>query len=97
LRGEKQSREPVFWHYPHYGNQGGAPYGAVRSGNWKLIEWYEDMRVELYDLKNDIGEQHDLTREKPAKVAELKLLLNDWRKDVNALMPTPNPNFIGAK
>lgn len=97
LRGEKQSRGPVFWHYPHYGNQGGAPYGAVRSGDWKLIEWYEDMRVELYDLKNDIGEQHDLTREEPAKAAELKLLLNDWRKQVNALMPTPNPNFKGVE
>ena len=55
------------------------------------------MRVELYDLKNDIGEQHDLTREEPAKAAELKLLLNDWRKQVNALMPTPNPNFKGVE
>jgi len=97
LRGEKQSRGPVFWHYPHYGNQGGAPYGAVRAGDWKLIEWYEDMSVELYDLKNDIGEQHDLTRENPAKVAELKLLLHDWREQVNALMPTPNPNYKGSK
>jgi len=69
----------------------------VRSGDWKLIEWYEDMRVDLYDLKNDIGEHHDLTRENPAKAAELKLLLSDWRKQVIALMPTPNPDFLGAK
>jgi arylsulfatase A-like enzyme len=97
LRGAKHSRGPVFWHYPHYGNQGGAPYGAVRSGDWKLIEWYEDMSVELYDLKSDIGEQHDLTLENPAKAAELRLLLDDWRKQVNALMPTPNPDYQGSK
>jgi arylsulfatase A-like enzyme len=98
LRGEKQTRGPVFWHYPHYGNQGGAPFGAVRAGDWKLIEWYEDGRVELYDLKNDLGEQRDLAKENPAKAAELADLLHDWRKQVGAKMPTPNPNYRpGAK
>ena len=98
LRGEKQSRGPVFWHYPHYGNQGGAPYGAVRAGDFKLIEWYEDMRVELYDLKKDLGEQHDLAKENPVKAAELTKLLHDWCKQVDVKMPTPNPNYeSGAK
>lgn len=92
LHGDKQSRGAVFWHYPHYGNQGGAPFGAVRDGDWKLIEWYEDMRVELYDLKNDLGEQRDLSKDNPTKAAKLTKLLHGWREQVGAKMPKPNPN-----
>lgn len=93
LRGEKQSRGPVFWHYPHYGNQGGAPFGAVRDGDFKLIEWYEDMCVELYDLKKDLSEQHNLAQENPTQAGELITLLHDWRRQVGAIMPTPNPAY----
>jgi arylsulfatase A-like enzyme len=97
LRGGKASRGPVFWHYPHYGNQGGAPYGAVRDENWKLIEWYEDDSLELFNLMNDLGEQHNLAAHNPQKVKELHAKLIAWRKKVGALMPTPkikpaNPN-----
>ena len=53
-------RDAIFWHYPHYGNQGGFPGGVIRMGDWKLIEFYEDNRIELYNLKEDPGEQHDL-------------------------------------
>jgi hypothetical protein len=84
---------PLFWHYPHYSNQGGSPNGAVRLGDFKLIEWYEDMECELFNLKNDLGEQHDLAKENLAKAAELKKLLHAWREQVNAQMPTPNPNY----
>ena len=56
----RSAARPLFWHYPHYGNQGGAPGGAVRDGDWKLIEWYEDGRLELYNLEDDLGEQHNL-------------------------------------
>ncbi|NQX01451.1 sulfatase-like hydrolase/transferase, partial [bacterium] len=98
LKGAKLPERPLFWHYPHYSNQGSPPHGAVRVGDFKLIEWYEDMNVELYDLKNDLGEQHDLANENPAKAAELASRLHDWRQQVDAQMPTPNPDYRpGAK
>jgi arylsulfatase A-like enzyme len=84
---------PLYWHYPHYGNQGGAPHGVIRDGDWKLIEWYEDGALELYDVPRDISEQHNLAARQPEKVKELHAKLVAWRKDVGALMPTPNPNF----
>jgi arylsulfatase A-like enzyme len=96
LKGGKQPERPLFWHYPHYSNQGGSPHGAVRVGDFKLIEWYEDMSVELYDLKNDLGEQCNLAEDNSAKAAELAKLLHDWRKQVGAQMPTPNPNYRPA-
>lgn len=90
LRGGQQARKPVFWHYPHYGNQGGAPCGAVRDGNWKLIEWYEDGMVELFNLANDLGEQHNLAEQEPERAKALLEKLRQWRKDVGAKMPTLN-------
>ncbi len=87
----KLDTRPLFWHYPHYGNQGGSPGGVVRFGNWKLIEFYEDGRVELYNLAKDIGEKNNLTKKMPKKTARLRKMLDDWRKSVNAAMPTPNP------
>ena len=97
LKGDSLSERPLFWHYPHYSNQGGAPNGAVRVGNFKLIEWYEDMRVELYNLNDDLGEHHDLAVSMPEKTAALRSLLHNWRTQVKAQMPTLNlsydPNF----
>jgi len=86
-------RKAVYWHYPHYSNQGGKPGGAVRAGNFKLIESYEDGRVELYNLRADIGEQHDLAAEMPDKADELRQTLHQWRREVGAVMPEPNPNW----
>jgi len=88
----KQNREAIFWHYPHYGNQGGSPGSAVRAGDYKLIEWFEDGRVELYNLKKDISEQNNLIDKMPQKAAQLTKMLSRWRKEVDARMPTPNPN-----
>ncbi|MEX2215114.1 MAG: sulfatase [Phycisphaeraceae bacterium] len=94
LRGEKDlKRDAIYWHYPHYGNQGGSPSGAIRSGKYKLIQFYEDDRVELYDLENDLSEKNDLSKEKPQVAAELQAKLQAWLKDVKAQMPTPNPKF----
>lgn len=98
LRGEEHlPQRPLFWHYPHYGNQGGAPGGAVRLGPWKLIEWYEDGRLELFHLGDDLGEQRNLAEQHPDKVQELHALLGAWRKDVGAQMPTANPKYRPPK
>ncbi|WP_020602958.1 sulfatase [Spirosoma spitsbergense] len=95
LRGKKMPRGPVYWHYPHYGNQGGSPGSAVRDGDWKLIEWFEDGRgLELYNLSSDIGEQKNLAASNPAKVRELHDKLVSWRKAVDARLPTKNPAAV---
>jgi len=86
-------RKAIYWHYPHYHGSGNRPSGAVRAGDYKLIEWYENNRIELYNLKNDIGEKHDLSTEMPKKAAELRKMLHTWRKGVNAKMPVPDPEY----
>lgn len=96
LRGEQDlRREAIFWHYPHYGNQGGTPGCSVRAGDYKLIEFFEDGRLELYDLRADIGEQHNLSREEPDRTEHLHGLLRSWREDIGAKLPTPNPDWRG--
>ncbi len=84
-------RRDIFWHYPHYGNQGGSPSGAIRSGDEKLIEFFEDERIELYDIRADIGETRDLAFSRPEKARELRERLRRWRREVGARMPTANP------
>jgi arylsulfatase A-like enzyme len=86
-------REAIYWHYPHYHPGGATPYGAVRAGPWKLIEFYEDQRAELYNLDQDIGESRDLAAEKPDLVRQLRSRLDAWRVSVGAQLPTPNPQF----
>ncbi len=88
-------RQAIYWHYPHYSNQGGTPGGAVRTGDFKLIEFYEDSRIELYNLRDDIGEKHDLAAEMPEKAAALRQMLHKWRNAVGAAMPKPNPDYKG--
>ena len=87
------SREAIFWHYPHYSNQGGPPAGAIRMGNYKLIEFFEDGRLELYNLANDVGERHNLTSTETGKTADMHARLIAWRKSVDAVMPRPNPAY----
>ena len=91
LKGGALQRGPLYWHYPHYSNQGGAPGGAVRDADWKLIEWYEDGRCELFDLRQDPGETTNRATEQADKVNELRNKLAAWRKTVQAVMPTPLP------
>lgn len=93
--GNTLPRKALYWHYPHYSNQGGTPTGAVRAGKWKLIEFFEDGHVELYDLARDLPEAHDLSAAFPDKAAELRRLLHAWREEVGALMPAPNPDWKG--
>ena len=93
LKGGSIPDRALYWHYPHYGNQGGEPSSIIRRGNWKLIHYYEDGRNELYDLANDASEQSDLSAKYTEKVAELLDELKGWLKSVDAKFPTANPNF----
>jgi arylsulfatase A-like enzyme len=89
LRGEKQpARETIYWHYPHYGNQGGFPGGALRDGDWKLVERYDDGSLELYDLATDVGEQKNLAASEPERTKSYVEKLKAWRGEVGAKMPS---------
>jgi len=86
-------REAIFWHYPHYGNQGGTPGSSVRVGDYKLIEFFEDGRLELYNLREDVGEERDLAGDELELRERLSGLLADWRESVEARTPAPNPDY----
>jgi arylsulfatase A-like enzyme len=93
LKGARESdRGPILWHYPHYGNQGGSPASAIRDGDWKLIEFFEDGRTELYNLADDIGERSNLAAREPLRTDEMLRKLREWRTAVGARLPTQNPN-----
>ena len=87
--GDSLERGPLYWHYPHYSNQGGIPGGAMRAGDYKLVERYEDGRVHLYNLKDDIGERTDLAAEQPQRVAQMRAKLHAWYKTVDAKFLQP--------
>ncbi|MHC4756753.1 MAG: sulfatase [Planctomycetota bacterium] len=93
LKGSKTGlgREAIYWHFPLYHGRGCTPCSAIRAGDYKLIEYFEDYRIELYNLKDDIGETKDLSKSNPGKANELREMLHKWRKDVNAQIPKPNP------
>ena len=94
LRGDDTlDRDALYWHYPHYHPGGATPYGAIRRGDLKLIEFYEDDHVELYNLRDDPGETRDLADTQPDVAKVLRQALRRWRGDVGAQMPTPNPAF----
>ena len=88
------ARDAIYWHYPHYSNQGGKPGGAIRVGDWKLIEFYEDNRRELFNLKQDPRESRNRAADEPERVQQLATRLASWRKEVNAQNMTP---FAGYK
>lgn len=89
-----QSRGPLFWHYPHYSNQGGKPGGAIRDGEYKLIEFYDTGRRELFHVANDMGEGRNLAADKPEIVKGLAEKLAAFRKETNAQEMTNNPNYV---
>jgi arylsulfatase A-like enzyme len=92
LRGERFSRDAIYFHYPHYGNQGGFPGGIIRQGDWKLIEKFEG-GVELYNVRNDLGEQNDLAQRQPERAAALQMKLKAWQNQLDVTFPTPNPAY----
>ena len=94
VRGEIIEDRAIYWHFPHYSNHGmHSPGGAIRLGKYKLLDYFENGTVQLFDLENDIGEQHDLSKIETEKAQMLKDKLHQWRKKVNAQMMKPNPNF----
>jgi len=95
LKGEESlDRDAIYWHFPHYSNHGmQPPAGAIRSGDFKLIEYFENYNVQLFNLREDIGEQNNLAEVMPEKVAELRTKLRAWRKEVDAQMNQLNPDY----
>ena len=89
---QKLSRDAIYWHYPHYHSAGQGPSGAIRKGDYKLIEWFDksvdgiqtEGALELYNLKEDVGEQKNLVKDMPELAAKLYKMLSDWRKNVGA-------------
>ena len=92
--GTPPARDAIFWHYPHYGNQGGTPGSAIRMGDYKLIDLFEDGRLELYNVRQDIGEEHNLAGTEPGRTAALHRRLRAWREQVEAQIPQPNPHYV---
>jgi arylsulfatase A-like enzyme len=97
LRGKSLPERNLFWHYPHYGNQGGEPSAIMRSGDWKLIHYFEDGHNELYNIGLDVGEQNDMAAAEPNRTASMLAELKRWQQSVGAIDPTPNPSFDAAK
>ncbi len=93
LKGESIAQRPLYWHYPHYDNQGGEPSSIIRVGDEKLIHYYEDGRNELYNLKNDPSEQMDLAVQQPDRVRAMYEQLHEWLESVNAKYPEPDPRY----
>ena len=89
-------RDTLYWHYPHY-YPTTTPVSAVRQGKWKLLHFFEDDSVELYNLADDIGETNNLAERYPDKTKELSRLLKKWQKQVNAPMPRVNPDYDGKR
>jgi arylsulfatase A-like enzyme len=96
FRGEEIADRALYWDYPHYGNQGGAPASAIRQGKWKLIEWREDGSRELFNLDEDPGELKNLADDQPELVTVLLAKLSNWRAEVGAKKLESNPRYTTA-
>lgn len=91
------ARRPLFWHLPHYTNQGSRPSGAIRDGDWKLVEHYDTGQVELFNLRQDAGESTNLASAEPARASSLRERLRTWRLSVGAQENSPNPDADAAR
>ena len=97
LKGGKIPARDLFWHYPHYGNQGGEPSAIIRRGDWKLIHYYEDGRDELYNLTRDTGEKNNLATEEGPRVRKLRAALDAWLAETGARIPKKDTRFDSAR
>jgi arylsulfatase A-like enzyme len=92
---EQLDREAIYWHYPHYSNQGGTPSCAIRSRRYKLIEHFEDdIPAMMFDLEADVSESHDIADQEPDRFETLAGMLKQWRDQLEVLIPKPNPNYL---
>ena len=91
--GAAPKRDALYWHYPHYSNQGGRPGAAMREGDWKIIRWYEDDSISLYNLRSDPGEKTNLAEKEPVQTIRLRTKLNTWLDSMPLEMPTGNPDY----
>ena len=88
-------KRALYWHFPHYSNHGlQSPGGAIRYGDYKLLEYFEQNTVQLFNLKLDPGEQNDISKSNPEKVKELRAMLHAWRKKVGARMMPANAEYV---
>ena len=92
---ENNPDRAIYWHYPVYHHD--SPASAIRKGEWKLIHYLVDDRIYLYNLKQDIGESMDISKDEPEIAEELYKLLDDWRRECEAEYPLPNPEFDPQK
>ena len=91
---DPQNRNAIYWHFPHYSNHGmQSPGGAIRCGDYKLLEYFENNTIQLFNLRDDLGEQHDLSEEQPQLAKELQSKLHQWRFEINANQTRPNPSY----
>lgn len=97
LQGRPLPARPLYWHYPHYGNQGGEPSSIITQDDWKLIHYHEDGRDELYHLATDPGEQYDVATTQPARARGLRAQLDAWLASTGASMATPDPQYDPAR
>jgi uncharacterized sulfatase len=88
-------RDTLYWHLPHYHHS--APASAIRQGDWKLLEFFEDARVELYNLRDDLSEQCNLATAESERAATLQGALRQWRQAIDARLPEPNPDYDPAR
>ena len=93
MEGATPPQRPLFWHYPHYDNQGGSPSSIIRRGDWKLIHFYEDGRNELYRLSQDVSEQSDVSRAHPLRTEQMASELMQFLESVDAKLPQPDPRY----
>ena len=93
---EPAPQRPFFWHFPHYTNQGSQPEGAIRDGDWKLIEYYADSRLDLFNLAQDTAEKNNLAAREPDRVRAMRAKLAAWREATGVQTNTPNPSFDPA-
>jgi arylsulfatase A-like enzyme len=91
--GRPLDHRTLYWHYPHYSNQLSRPAGAILDRDWKLVEFYENGRLELFHLARDRSESNNVADRNPEKVRELASKLAGWRSSVGAQMPSPNPSY----
>jgi arylsulfatase A-like enzyme len=93
LTGDHFKSRPLFWHYPHYGNQGGEPSSIIRENDWKLIHYWEDGHDELYNLSIDVSEKMNIADKHPEIVSKMKGQLMEWLKSYSAKLPMTDPLF----